>query len=393
MRKRILVVPSNATAWTCGSPTDVVRELCEFVLMKQRLSMDYYRAQWREHNCEVLVQGGWRFSWPCYYEMWRHYWETRLDVASWCWGQPEIPYCAVTSVAVVLAMLKQGEMWDEASSLFDYGEQIGINAITTWPSVYQTAWFVPMRPDANPSMYVPNGIGHMKEPTSPWSYGHVSKDDGFFDIWTSSALRPIAEQILPNFETIRSEWLTSEHRRTFGGPEVSFESREWSRYVPGTLGAQNWWEMGKAGQTNGTRLWGGFPGNIDTWWNIGACAKISDTLCRLLNKALPSTARPVPQYVLDTSSRWEHVDIKRILPGSNQAMHPDPCRCLWQICLDGCEGAFLQVGRKVVEYKAGEMVAFDATFEHSVWVREENTIARTVIHGVLHYCNGTYLTE
>jgi len=204
---RVPVVPSNVTAWQCGSSEAVVRELCEEVRVKQRLSMDYWRIQWSQHDCEVRITGGWLLPWPCYYDMWRHYWETRMDIANWCWGQSQVPWCGVTAFAVVLIILKQGHMWKEASALFDMGEQMGINHLTKWPSVYQTAWFVPMRPDVSPSIYVPGGIGRMDEPTAPYSFGHGSLDNGFFDVHTSSALKPIAEALLPNWETITSEWL------------------------------------------------------------------------------------------------------------------------------------------------------------------------------------------
>jgi len=318
-----------------------------------------------------------------------------MDVANWCWGQPEIPWCGITAFAVVLLMLKQGNsttMWDEAQALFDVAEQVGINQLTHWPSVYQVAWFVPMRPDASPSIYVPRGIGRMDEPTAPYSWGQGSKENGFFDIYASDAIRPLAEKLLPAWDQISKEWKEGAANKRFGGGAASFAwfVKDWSRYRPGKEGFQNFWDMGKASLTSSIRLWGGYPGNIDDWWNDGDCPNVSPTLCKLLKEVLPTTARPVPQYVLDTSSRWEHVDIKRILPGANQAMHPDPCRCLWQICLDGCEGSYLQVGKIVKEYKQGEMVAFDATFEHTVWVSEKNDIARTVVHGVLHYCNGTY---
>jgi len=397
---RVPLRRSNETAWVCGSfsggdQPPAVSELCELTRKYQMFSMDYFRAQWHEHNCEIRTYDGWMFPDPCYYDMWRHYWESRMDIANYCWGQQEVPWCGITAFAVVLIMLKQGQMWDEAQALFDFGEEIGINAMTQWKTVFQVAWFVPMRPDASPSIYVPGGIGRMDEPVSPYSYGDQSMDNGFFDVWTAEATRPIAEKLLPNIAQIIKEWTEGDARAKFGGPETAWANRgtgdgDWTRYRPGKEGFQNWWDMGKAALTGSIRIWGGYPGNIDTWWNIWECPRISTTLCKLLQEVLPTTARPTPQYVLDTSSRWEHVDIKRILPGANQAMHADPCRCLWQICIDGCEGAFLQVGKIVKEYKAGEMVAFDATYEHTVWVREENEIARTVIHGVLHYCNGSY---
>lgn len=390
--RSVTLYESAVTVWSCDSTSEIVRELCEVTAMKHRLSMDHWRALWGPHDCEARIQGGWIFPWPCYYDMWRHYWEERLNIAVVCWAQETLNWCVITAVAIVLAMLKQGNLWDEAEGLFKVCEQMGITGLTQWPSVYQTAWFVPMRPDASPSIYVPGGIGRMDEPVSPHSFGHVSMDNGFFDPYTSNAIRPIAEALLPNWDTITAEWMSSEVRSELGGPQKAWDTGMWSRYEPGVVGSgvQNWWEMGKASLTTSIRLWGGYPGNNDTWWNFEECRRISSTLCQQLMKTMPTTARPVPQYVLDTSSRWEHIDLKRILPGANQAMHPDPCRCLWQICLEGCEGAYLQVGKIVREYQQGVMFAIDATFEHTVWVREENTVTRTVLHGVIHYCNGTY---
>jgi len=117
---------------------------------------------------------------------------------------------------------------------------------------------------------------------------------------------------------------------------------------------------------------------------------VSTTLCDVLKLVLPVTARPAPQNVSSVPGRWEFVTTYGMWPGGQQALHFDPTRCFWQICLTGCDEAFLQVGKVVKRYVEGDMVAFDASYDHSVWVRPGAKIPRIVLHGSLHYCQGGY---
>mmetsp|Transcript_76234 Transcript_76234/g.210375 ORF Transcript_76234/g.210375 Transcript_76234/m.210375 type:complete len:151 (+) Transcript_76234:747-1199(+) len=141
---------------------------------------------------------------------------------------------------------------------------------------------------------------------------------------------------------------------------------------------------GEAGQDapGGTRA-------ARVWAGLGACG-VSPTLCSTMRPLLPATARPVPGYVTATSGRWEFLALYLMYPGGSQALHIDPTRCFWQVCLQGCGDAFIQVGRTTRRYVEGEMIAFDATYDHSVWVSPQAKTPRIILHASMHYCQGRY---
>lgn len=382
----------SPAVWECRSEDQVVHYLCEYVLSSQKVAMEWYRAQWSANLCDVITRDGWFYPWPCYYSMWRFFWEQKAEVATWCWQHNQMTVCTITCFAAVLWMLKQARLWQDAHALWQVGESIGVLAMTNWPSIVQTPWFVPMDTASKMDRYVPGGSGRFDEPVSPYSLDGGPKEDGFFDVHTAPPLRPIAEALKENWPAIRAEIDARRGFRPFKEAHQAYKEGLWTRYVPGQHGAQQWWDSGRAGMGAPVRLWGDPVSHYnDTWWDDRACDTFSPTLCRVLKPVLPTTERPVPQYALDTATRWEFMSIYTLYPGAMQALHADPTRCFWQVCVEGCDTATVQVGKEIRNYVEGEMIAFDATFDHSVAQSAHTRITRVIIHASMHYCNGHFV--
>jgi len=383
--------------WNCLTDTEtelnsalkVRGEFCRQARHSWWLVMDYWRAGWEAMPCAKYTKGAKYYPFPCYLSFWKPFWEKSRDFSSWCWRESSgLPLCAITIYAALLRMLKQADLWDMASALFVAGEKAGFHEVTNWRSVYQTPWFVGLLSDGKP--FTPAISTDYRENVAPEPIGPGLF--GWFDVEASDVLRPIANAIQEVWTTIRSEF-EGNRANALLGPNAAHSAGQWVKFDPEDRATSfMWWQMGRAAvsDTSHLRLWGGFPGYEDNWWNDTACAITSPTLCAVLKKLLPITERPVPEYVTKTHGRWEFVQIYRKFPGANTALHSDPTRCFWQVCLSGCETAWVQVGASSQPYIEGKMVAFDATFDHAV-VTQQQSQDRVIIHASMHYCRGGYI--
>mmetsp|Transcript_27865 Transcript_27865/g.78488 ORF Transcript_27865/g.78488 Transcript_27865/m.78488 type:complete len:287 (+) Transcript_27865:77-937(+) len=241
-----------AESWECINTVEAVAYVCLFVRLHHRLAMDFWRSRWVADSCATVTKDGWFYHCPCYLSMWEYFWRDKREVASLCWQMDHFPACALTCVAVVLLMLKQAGLWVAASALFDVSADVGIARLAQWQSVYQTPWFVKLTTEAVVDKYVPNGSGFLlKEPSSPYSLdSSLPKENGFFDVFGSAVLRPLAVLLRAAWPTIRAEFAQATAAAPWRAGAVRTKGGwPWSRFVPGviTLGSKDtWWDQGRA---------------------------------------------------------------------------------------------------------------------------------------------------
>eukprot|EP00747_Dinoflagellata_sp_TGD_P184779 gnl/TRDRNA2_/TRDRNA2_40732_c1_seq1.p1 gnl/TRDRNA2_/TRDRNA2_40732_c1~~gnl/TRDRNA2_/TRDRNA2_40732_c1_seq1.p1 ORF type:complete len:506 (+),score=39.32 gnl/TRDRNA2_/TRDRNA2_40732_c1_seq1:184-1518(+) len=370
-------------------------DLCQLWAHTVLNGLVFWRRSFTSHDCHEQFSKA-QMLWPCYLPSWESYWDrffsgfydanadriVRFNMTA-CWdgSGPDNGTTNRCVASLLLDAVQMAKMMDddfgmarrlyEATMASPYAEHLSSSS-----DFFQTSVFIHL--DHSMFGLVDNG----EEVSSP--------DGGFFNPMEGS-IQPIFEAIQPAWSEVFAELLASRYEiLDFGTPKTSIACHKYATTdFPNDIGRckvsgvihKVFWDGGDNAAEGFREHHSMSPGH----WNDIGC-RWSPTLCRVLRNVLPSTHRPVPNTIRALPGRKaETLGIAIAWPNGELAMHRDPERCSWQICITGCEGhSWLRVGGEVRPYRQGEVVAFDPSFDHVIW--NNGTEPRIVLHGNQYYC-------